>query len=157
MIEYITKDLTTVTHGIVAHGCNCKGKMGAGVAKAIREKWPVAYEEYLDLLRHLYYNDISPLGVVGFVPVHRDFVSEIVVANMLTQLNYGREHIRYADPKAIKKATTLVVKRAVRDGLPVYMSKVGCNLGGLDWDTDVRPIIETIDAAHKCEIFICTN
>ena len=53
MIEYIHKNLTTVTHGIVAHGCNCKGKMGAGVAKDIKEKWPKAFDGYLYCLNQM--------------------------------------------------------------------------------------------------------
>src|SRR6185437_4157628 len=29
-----------------AHGCNCQGSMGAGVAKTIRALYPAMYEEY---------------------------------------------------------------------------------------------------------------
>src|SRR3982750_606755 len=29
-----------------AHGCNCQGSMGAGVAKTFRARYPEMYEEY---------------------------------------------------------------------------------------------------------------
>src|SRR5437868_14306757 len=29
-----------------AHGCNCQGSMGAGIAKGFRERYPEMYEEY---------------------------------------------------------------------------------------------------------------
>lgn len=155
MIEYIHKNLTTVTHGIVAHGCNCKGKMGAGVAKDIKEKWPKAFDGYLYMLTEM---SKQPVGVkpgaVLFVRVEETPISQIIVANMLTQQNYGREPIRYADPVAIKKAMKHVMRRAKEEDLPVYMSRVGCNLGGLDWDTDVRPIIEELDTNERT-IYVC--
>ena len=36
-------------HAIIVHGVNCQGKMNSGVAKAIREAFPVVYEEYMKL------------------------------------------------------------------------------------------------------------
>src|SRR5437868_13776170 len=29
-----------------AHGCNCQGSMGAGIAKGFRERYPEMYEHY---------------------------------------------------------------------------------------------------------------
>ena len=157
-IQYITQDLTKVNHGIVAHGCNCRGKMGAGVAKDIKEKWPKAFDGYVYMLTEM---SKTPRGVrlgqVLFVRVEETAISQVIVANMLTQLNYGREPIRYADPIAIKKAMKLVIHRAIREDLPIYMSKVGCSLGGLDWDTDVRPIIEELDNEYNCTIYVCSK
>ena len=31
---------------IICHQVNCKGVMGAGLAKQIRDKWPVVFDEY---------------------------------------------------------------------------------------------------------------
>jgi O-acetyl-ADP-ribose deacetylase (regulator of RNase III) len=31
----------------LAHGCNCQGSMGAGIAVGFRERYPKMYEEYL--------------------------------------------------------------------------------------------------------------
>lgn len=157
MIKYIAKNLTTVTHGIVAHGCNCKGKMGKGVAKDIKEKWPKAFKGYVDMLADIAQTPrgVRP-GAVLFVRVEETPMSQVIVANMLTQENYGNDPIRYADPEAIRKAMKHVIRRAKEEDLPVYMSRVGCNLGGLNWEADVLPIIEELDN-NECVIFVCDH
>ncbi len=47
-IEYVSGDLFANAHGAeaFAHGCNCQGSMGAGIAKGFRERYPHMYEEY---------------------------------------------------------------------------------------------------------------
>ena len=40
MRYYKIEDITKATEQVIAHGCNCQGRMGAGVAKAIARKWP---------------------------------------------------------------------------------------------------------------------
>ena len=34
------------------HQVNCQGRMGSGIAKAIKEKWPVVYSEYPEVQRY---------------------------------------------------------------------------------------------------------
>ena len=45
-ILYKQGDLTQAEEYIIAHGCNAQGKMGSGVAKAIRREFPQAYSYY---------------------------------------------------------------------------------------------------------------
>src|SRR5579884_1515944 len=47
-ICFVSGDLFDNEHGAraIAHGCNCQGSMGAGVAKTIRARYPAMYEEY---------------------------------------------------------------------------------------------------------------
>ncbi|HEY4263046.1 MAG TPA: macro domain-containing protein, partial [Schlesneria sp.] len=47
-IEYISGDLFSNTAGAqaFAHGCNCQGSMGAGIATGFRERYPQMYEEF---------------------------------------------------------------------------------------------------------------
>lgn len=159
-IEYITKDLTTVTHGVVAHGCNCQGKMGAGIAKDIRHRWPAAYYEYIDLI-----NTVHPLqrdtllGKSQMVKVEESPISTVYVANWFTQLHYGRENKRYADPDAIRHAMANCLTMCASKELPLYMPKVGCSLGGLDWDIDVHPLIQHLSdkVGDLVTIYVCTK
>jgi len=48
-IRYVSGDLFTNRHNAqaFAHGCNCRGATGAGIAKGFRERYPDMYEEYL--------------------------------------------------------------------------------------------------------------
>ena len=52
MIEYKNGDLLNVTEGIILHGCNGQGVMGAGVAKAIKMKYPEAFTAYKEGSMH---------------------------------------------------------------------------------------------------------
>ena len=47
-IQYVSGDLfvNSVHAQALAHGCNCKGSMGAGIAVGFRERYPEMYEEY---------------------------------------------------------------------------------------------------------------
>src|SRR3954466_6113012 len=47
-IRFVSGDLFDSEHGAraLAHGCNCQGSMGAGVAKTFRARYPAMYEEY---------------------------------------------------------------------------------------------------------------
>src|SRR2546423_10973283 len=47
-IEFVAGDLFANRFGAqaLAHGCNCQGSMGAGIAKGFRERYPQMYEAY---------------------------------------------------------------------------------------------------------------
>lgn len=136
MIEYRQLDVTTVKRGIVAHGVNCQRKMASGVAGAIKKKWPAVYEAFMD---------IKPvLGEVDLVDISKD----LWVANCYTQRNYGKDGKKYASLKAIENCFLELARYAHKLGEAVYMPKIGCGLGGLDWETDVKPILETVETAY---------
>ena len=44
MVIHRFGDLLEAKERVIIHGCNCYHKMGAGVAKQIKEKWPEAYD-----------------------------------------------------------------------------------------------------------------
>jgi len=142
MLHYANQDVTTVEAGVICHGVNCQGKMGSGVAKAIRAKWPSVYEAFLKMG-----SGADLLGEVDLVGVNND--GSLFVANCYTQVSYGSDGRRYADPEAIRQALTSVAVFAdmrwmVGNPLHVYLPEIGAGLGGLDWDTEVKPIVEKI-------------
>lgn len=157
MINYIQKDVTTVERGIVAHGCNCQGVMGSGVALAIRRKWPTAYDGYVRLCQEFKATNSFPLhellGLAHFVTV---VPYDLVVANLFTQVNYGRTGQRYADLEAIATSLDQVFRMAHTTNLPIYMPRIGCGLGGLDWDTEVKLVVEKLAGQYSdIELNIC--
>lgn len=149
VIEEIQKDITTVEEGVVLHGCNCSGGFGSGVAGAIRKKWPDVYETFKEngTGKHL-------LGCTDFIM--RSNRRALVIANGYTQLNYGNDGERYADIGAVEKCTLAAVEYADAFDLPLYMPKIGCGLGGLSWDDEVKPIVENASSEFpKVNIFVC--
>jgi O-acetyl-ADP-ribose deacetylase (regulator of RNase III) len=47
-IEFVTGDLfNNARHAqAFAHGCNCQGSMGGGIARAFRERYSEMFDEY---------------------------------------------------------------------------------------------------------------
>lgn len=145
IITYLHKDITTVDYGIVAHGVNCQGVMGSGVAKAIKNKWPEIYESFLDTPK-----EKRQLGYINFV--HISYY--LWVLNLYTQEKYGNDGKIYASSEGISEALTSTFKFANKLNLPINMPKIGCGLGGLDWETDVKPIVESLSDEYVVDVNI---
>lgn len=139
-------DLLSVTRGIIVHGCNCRGVMGSGVAAQIRTRWPDVYRAY-----KFHESAVGlRLGDVNFVAhtskdkltvrqhVHtlsEQLPTDVVVANAMTQQDFGREPARvYVSYDAISATFSRIalVARALR--LPVHFPLIGCGLAGGSWD-----------------------
>lgn len=132
MINELYKDITEVTSGIVAHGVNCQRAMGSGVALAIKTKWPIIYEMYM--------TSATTLGGVDVIEVG----DLLYVANCYTQEFYGSGG-RYASVDAIKSSLRTTFETAKTYGIDVNLPKLGSDRGGLDWETEILPIITSLD------------
>lgn len=149
MIEYIERDITTVGHGIIAHGTNCSMGFGSGVAGAIRKKWPNVYDHFMKI------PGATMLGKVDFINLD-PFAECLWVANVYSQQSMGYDRKRYASPEAIASGMQQVIEHAVKFKLPVYMPRMGCGLGGLNWEADVLPIINQLAEQYpKIHIYVC--
>ena len=150
MIEYLKKDVTTVEMGIIAHGVNCQHAMGSGVAGAIRAKWPIVYDKYI-----LQPKGKAMLGVCHMVRIYegRD---DLFVANCYTQHMYGYGGGPYADAQSVMFAFDVLGRQAYYLNLPVYLPPIGCGLGGLNWERDVKSILErTAEKYERVNFYVC--
>ncbi len=150
MIHYTKKDITTVDCGIIAHGVNCQRKMGSGVAKAIRAKWPLVYEAYVKSP-----TGATMLGTAHLINLDRG-TDSLFVANCYTQVFYGYGGGKYADAGAVRQTLMKVVNWADFYDLPAYLPRIGCGLGGLDWALDVEPALNKISEDFpRVDIWVC--
>jgi O-acetyl-ADP-ribose deacetylase (regulator of RNase III) len=137
MLHYIKGDLLEVKNGIIGHGVNCQGAFGSGVALGIKNKYPNVYEAYR---RCVWYSD-SPqdlLGMVQLVSTKPDGAycnkeDTVLVANIFTQLNYGKDGKRYLDYEALYVGFEKLYNRSTMYDLPLCIPKIGCGLAGGDW------------------------
>lgn len=136
ILQYANQDITTIQHGIIAHGCNCSGGFGSGVAGAIAKRWPHVREMFLKATP-------SPT-LLGCSHIVWAECPHIRIANMYTQLKYGTDGQVYADPSAIEKALLFVCQYANDENVPVFIPRIGSGLGGLDWDADVLPRVNNV-------------
>lgn len=154
MIQICNQDITTPTNGIIIHGVNCQGNMNKGVAKSIRTKYPIIYTEYNKLCASTYPKNIL-LGTVQQVQINE----HLYVYNCFTQLYYGNnKNVQYASVDAITSCLQKVVEDAMQLNIDtIYTSKIGCNLGGLNWNSDVLPIFKNLypPLNHELNIIVC--
>ena len=82
----------------------------------------------------------SGLGDADVVEID-DF---LYVANCYTQEFFGSGR-RYATTEAIESSLRQVFEHAQTYNIAVNLPKIGSDRGGLDWDTEVLPIVQTLD------------
>lgn len=128
-----TGDLLAVTDGVIAHGCNAQGVMGAGVAAAIREKWPHVYEQYRGWCEAYSADPRLLMGKVQIVKID----DGLSVANCVTQFTTGRG--RQVSYDAVDTAMR-TLDSAAPEGARVHLPAIGAGLGGGDW-TVIRTIV----------------
>jgi len=113
---------------LIIHCCNDIGVMGAGVALAIKKKWPVVYSQY-----RIWYKKGKDfkLGNIQAVRVEKD----VAVVNMIGQKDIykkgGVPPIRY---KAIESCLTKVADLAEKYGASVHAPQFGSGLSGGKWN-----------------------
>lgn len=147
MIEEHVGDLLAIDRGIIVHGCNARGRMGSGVALAIKHAFPLAYQAYQQQYRQsgLHLGDIS-VARVG---------DQKYVVNAVTQEDYGRDPDRvYVDYEAVRQCFSKVNALAKELGLPVHFPLIGCGLAHGDWRIVSCIIDETLDAAVPRHLWV---
>jgi len=133
MVNYIDGDLIKLAKqgnfDVIAHGCNCKSTMGAGIAPQMAKAFGCDkfWMERLGV-------SITKLGNIDYQHVIIG-EKELTVVNAYTQFNYGRNH---ADGDAIPfsyEAFTLCMKKMnnIFKGKHIGLPKIGAGLAGGDW------------------------
>ena len=135
MLKYVKGDLLSATEGYIVHGCNCQGAMGSGVALAIKNKYPKAYQDYMDF----YMTRDYPLGSCNLSRVN----SKLAIVNAFTQEYYGRDGKQYASYSAIADVMYKLANNISIDE-PIHMPKIGCGLGGASWETVEKLILKSL-------------
>ena len=152
-------DLFDSKADIIAHQVNCCGIMGAGVAKQIKERYPKAFHDYLIYCERMSYSPDLLLGDVRFSEGYRfeDGTKCLFeIAHIFAQKSFGRRGI-HTDYDALRKGL-LRIRTYVELAGYKYVAipyKIGCGLGGGDWENVVYPMIEDIFNGCKFDLIIC--
>lgn len=139
------RDILDVVDGIICHQVN-PFVMGAGLALAIRRRFPKVYDEFL------YRKRVDPLdlGDVLFVQVS----STLWVANMCAQHTFGRNLRRvYTDYPAFQSCLAAIDYEALKKEKKVYFPyKIGCGLANGNWNTVYHLIEQRTPYAIICRL-----
>ena len=132
---------------IIAHGCNCMGIMGAGVAKQIAERYPQASK--IDIEHKSKFDEpAEQMGTFSVVHVNDDKR----IYNLYTQVRPGK----YFDYDSFKSAL-----KAMKNDLPnshsdvkirVGFPYIGCGLGGFESKELIEKTIK--DELNEYDIYI---
>jgi len=146
MIIETTGDLLQSDCDIRCHQVNCKGIMGAGLAKQVSIKYAEVLPEYLRLCNKF---GKDMLGDVLYFQCHDGHT----LANLFAQNGFGRDRC-YTQYDAVEKCIANVFTRASQYDLTVaFPFKMGCDRGGGDWSVIfgiIKKYFERYD--NICEI-----
>lgn len=118
MIHYVSGDLFLSAAQTLAHGVNCQGVMGAGIARTFKNRDRDMYTEYRLLCKR---GELRPGGLMLW---RRD---EPWILNLATQ-----DEVRRADVIYVNKALAVLARHIDDLGITsVAMPLVGAGLGGL--------------------------
>jgi len=140
-IIYKQGNLLDCEEDIIVHGVNCQGKMGRGVAKAIRDKWPVVYDYYA-----AYFTEGANPEMLGKIVIAPIGFGKYVI-NAFTQNGHGRNNIIvYVDYNAVRSCFVDLTQAILRSKFAdkevgVAMPKIGAGLANGDWEI-ISSIIE---------------
>lgn len=138
MITYQKGNLLNVDKGVIAHGCNTLGVMGAGVALAVKNTYPKVFEYYEALCM-----TSDPDTLIGQNQIVR-VSPDLEIANCFTQKSFGYDKQVSYDAVA-DCFNDLYYKYRSKD-ITINIPKIGSGLGGGKWS-----VIEAIINEY-CEI-----
>ena len=112
---------------VIAHGCNAQGAFNSGVAKGIRERYPIAYEEYKKITKY-----DNPMGKV-IVAVDKE--QNKVIMNCITQNKFGYDGKRYTSYQAVIDSLSKVFQACEVSESDLALPYGMCSVrGGAKWD-----------------------
>ena len=125
-------DLFTTQAFAIGHGVNTKGVMGAGIAKAFKDKYPDNYVRYADACRSGKFKPGMSLGV-------RE--GSNLVINFASQEKPGADATyEYLFASTLHGATNARWLGQKRIAIP----EIGCGIGGLEW-RKVASVLEAVE------------
>ena len=123
------------------------GKMNSGVAKAIREKWPIVYTKYLEAWqsaprRPQLLGTILPVDINNYEP--KTWSQAPIVVNMFSQEHYGYDGKRYTSYDAFWSCLGRIRESIPKGSKIAFPYKIGCDRGGANWDVIYTMITKSL-------------
>jgi len=128
-----------------AHGCNCAGAMGKGIALQFKNKFPKMYIEYKRLCKE----ELFSLG-----DIYTYDYGNGTVFNLGSQKTWKTK----ADINAIESSLIKMLSYAQQNNiLKIALPKIGAGLGGLNWN-DVKSLINIVSQDYpNIDLFVVEN
>lgn len=134
----VVKVMAFLDNGVLAHIVNDIGVMGAGIAKAIAEEWPLVEQEYFNITANIPTWDLG--SKVLFVPINK----RLTVANLFAQ-----KGIKSKDNKVpiqydwLQTCLDKLFEYAIEEKKDIRIPRIGSGLARGNWDKIWYMIIES--------------
>lgn len=149
-VHYKIGNLLDAPVDYICHQVNCQGRMGSGIAKQIRERWPVVYEAYITLYNtkgiDVRYELLGEIQVVN-VESNRNII------NMFGQESYGYDGRRYTSYDAFWACLGEIKEKVPKGSKIGFPYKIGCGLGGANWQVIFQMIMEVLGEDYQVYIY----
>lgn len=149
-IRTVYGNILDAQEDVIAHQVNCRGLMGAGLAKSIRKKYPDVYKSYKGLCNK-YGSDMLGLAIIENIS---NTSPPYAIANLFGQQSAGKSK-QHTDYPALWDALTSLKLHMGDAGFTTLALpyKLGCGLGGGIWEV-VEFIIREVFENSEIDITI---
>lgn len=135
-------NILDLTEGVIIQQVNAQGVMGSGIAKAIRDKWPVVWDEYTARIGPAYTQKNSGADLLGTVIITQ-VEPRVIIASMVGQQFFRKkndpEGRRYTSYDALDVAFTELAGLLRGLDVQLHYPLLGSDRGGAHW-----PIVKSI-------------
>jgi len=126
MIEVVKGDIFESGCNTLVNPVNCKGTMGAGLAKEFKKRFPKVFDQYVRICNR----GQLELGGALFVHTGQLFDPEWIV--LFPTKNHWSDRSGIMN---IRDSLKLLVKLIKHNSTPsIAVPALGCGLGGLEWN-----------------------
>lgn len=132
-------DIFTSEKPVIGHGVNMEGVMGFGIAKTVRQLFPSVDRDYR---RAILAGDLKAGSVILSPALEQPGLR---IANISSQIKRGRN----AELSLLRSGLVELLGQLEKEGsFSLALPRIGAGIGGLDWDTEVLPLIEEMDKLY---------
>ena len=133
MIEFKVGDIFAEEVEALVNTVNCVGVMGRGVALQFKRAFPANFNAYAERCKR---NEMLPGQV--FVFETGNPVSPRFIINFPTKRHWRSKSRTEDIESGLHSLVGAIEERGIRS---VALPALGCGLGGLDWNREVRPML----------------
>ena len=147
----------------ICHQVNCQGKMNSGVAKAIREKWPIVYEKYKTKYDNTENDILCKYGNFEIIPEVSEVLlgdiqciyvnSSKIIINMFAQQYYGYDGRRYTSYDAFWSCLGKIREEVPEGSSIAFPDHIGSCRGGANWNVIKTMIAEVLGNEYEVYIY----
>lgn len=139
-ISYIDGNLLDSTASLICHQTNCNKGFGSGVAKAVRDKYPIVAEKHLKACNFV----DKPSDLLGKIQPVKVSDKQWIV-NMFAQETYGYDGAQYTSYDAFWSCLNKIKEYCKVQSLTTvaFPYKIASVRGGANWEVIKQMITST--------------